>query len=258
MIAASAGAGFLHRGRPRRAGAAPGRLRLALATARAFRDVAARRGEWLHLPRAPAARRAQGAGARVHRGRMSPVFRTNGTTEPRRSPTTSAMPTTASPTGGCRSTAWSSARSLSLAELRAMPARTQITRHDCVEGWSAIGKWTGVPLGARCSTRPGCSRRRATSSSTAPTDEGSRHAPTTRASTSIDAFHPQTILAYEHERRGAARSATARRCGCASSASSATSTAKYVMRIEVVKLRPIGGGKGGYWEDRGYDWYAGI
>jgi DMSO/TMAO reductase YedYZ molybdopterin-dependent catalytic subunit len=36
--------------------------------------------------------------------------------------------------------------SLSLAELRRMPARTQITRHDCVEGWSCIGKWTGTPL----------------------------------------------------------------------------------------------------------------
>ena len=30
--------------------------------------------------------------------------------------------------------------SLSLADLRALPARTQITRHDCVEGWSSIGK----------------------------------------------------------------------------------------------------------------------
>ena len=29
-----------------------------------------------------------------------------------------------------------------------MPSRTQITRHDCVEGWSCIGKWKGVPLGA--------------------------------------------------------------------------------------------------------------
>ena len=38
--------------------------------------------------------------------------------------------------------------SLSLAELRAMPSRTQITRHDCVEGWSAIGKWKGAPLNA--------------------------------------------------------------------------------------------------------------
>ena len=37
---------------------------------------------------------------------------------------------------------------LSLNDLRLMPARTQITRHDCVEGWSAIGQWTGVPLSA--------------------------------------------------------------------------------------------------------------
>ena len=37
-------------------------------------------------------------------------------------------------------------REFSLADLKALPARTQITRHDCVEGWSAIGKWTGVPL----------------------------------------------------------------------------------------------------------------
>src|SRR3954447_14404130 len=36
--------------------------------------------------------------------------------------------------------------SLSLADLRALPARTQITRHDCVEGWSCIGKWKGAPL----------------------------------------------------------------------------------------------------------------
>ena len=35
---------------------------------------------------------------------------------------------------------------LSLAQLQAMPSRTQITRHDCVEGWSCIAKWTGVPL----------------------------------------------------------------------------------------------------------------
>jgi len=33
-----------------------------------------------------------------------------------------------------------------LEELRALPACTQITRHDCVEGWSCIGEWTGVPL----------------------------------------------------------------------------------------------------------------
>jgi DMSO/TMAO reductase YedYZ molybdopterin-dependent catalytic subunit len=38
-------------------------------------------------------------------------------------------------------------RSWSLAALKELPSRTQITRHDCVEGWSAIGKWTGIPLG---------------------------------------------------------------------------------------------------------------
>ena len=37
--------------------------------------------------------------------------------------------------------------SLSVADLRRLPPRTQITRHDCVEGWSAIGMWTGVQLG---------------------------------------------------------------------------------------------------------------
>ena len=41
--------------------------------------------------------------------------------------------------------------SFSLAELKALPARTQITRHDCVEGWSAIGEWTGVAARPRCS-----------------------------------------------------------------------------------------------------------
>ena len=45
----------------------------------------------------------------------------------------------------------------SLDELRAMPSRTQITRHDCVEGWSCIGKWKGALLGDCCG-RPGLSR----------------------------------------------------------------------------------------------------
>jgi len=36
--------------------------------------------------------------------------------------------------------------SFSLADLKRMPSRTQITRHTCEEGWSAIAQWTGVPL----------------------------------------------------------------------------------------------------------------
>lgn len=40
----------------------------------------------------------------------------------------------------------SSQTSFSLADLKALRTRTQITRHTCEEGWSAIGQWTGVPL----------------------------------------------------------------------------------------------------------------
>ena len=43
---------------------------------------------------------------------------------------------------------------LSLADLRALPSRTQITRHDCVEGWSCIGQWKGAQL-RRCSNARG-------------------------------------------------------------------------------------------------------
>ena len=40
----------------------------------------------------------------------------------------------------------SNKKSWTLAELVKMPQETQITRHICVEGWSAIGSWTGTPL----------------------------------------------------------------------------------------------------------------
>ena len=74
----------------------------------------------------------------------------------------------------------------------------------------------------------------------------------------VDAFHEQTILAYEMNGRplpvahGAPlRLRVERQLGY--------KMAKYVMRIEAVEsLDHIEGGKGGYWEDRGYEWYAGI
>ena len=50
-----------------------------------------------------------------------------------------------------------------------MPSRTQITRHDCVEGWSAIGKWTGVPLSTLLALGEAAAEARATSCSIAPT-----------------------------------------------------------------------------------------
>jgi len=148
--------------------------------------------------------------------------------------------------------------SLSLAELRAMPSRTQITRHDCVEGWSAIGQWSGVPLSAvlqRAGLRP---EAKYIVFHCADPMEGT---PESRYYESIgldDALHPQTILAYGlngHDlpvANGAPlRLRVERQLGY--------KMAKYVMRIEAVEsFAKIGGGKGGYWEDRGYEWYAGI
>lgn len=145
----------------------------------------------------------------------------------------------------------------SLADIRSLPSRTQITRHDCVEGWSAIGKWKGARLGAlleKAHLRPDA--RYVVFHCADPMGSGG-----TRYYESIDledAFHPQTILAYELNGKtleipnGAPlRLRLERQLGY--------KMAKYVMRLEIVSdFSKIGLGKGGYWEDRGYEWYAGI
>jgi DMSO/TMAO reductase YedYZ molybdopterin-dependent catalytic subunit len=150
--------------------------------------------------------------------------------------------------------------SLSLAELRALPARTQITRHDCVEGWSSIGKWTGARLGPlldRAGLKPGA---RYVVLHCADTLEQTLDG-TGRYYESIDlidAYHPQTLLAYAMNdaplkvAHGAPlRLRVERQLGY--------KHAKYVMRLEAVAdFAHIGRGKGGFWEDRGYEWYAGI
>jgi len=145
---------------------------------------------------------------------------------------------------------------LPLAHLMALPQREQITRHDCVEGWSAIGKWQGPQLSfvldlagllpqARyivfhCADRFGAT-------------------PYYESIDLIDAFHPQTILAWRMNGamlplgHGAPlRLRVERQLGY--------KQAKYVMRIEArASLAGLYGGKGGYWEDSsGYQWYAGI
>ena len=83
--------------------------------------------------------------------------------------------------------------SLSLAQIRALPARTQITRHDCVEGWSAIGKWTGLPL-RLVLQQAGLSNRARFIVFHCADSFGA--APYYESIDLIDAFHPQTILAW--------------------------------------------------------------
>ena len=146
---------------------------------------------------------------------------------------------------------------LSLNELRRLPSRTQITRHDCVEGWSAIAKWKGVRLSAllaQVGVRPDA-RYVVFHCADGMDDEGTLYYESIDLE---DARHEQTILAYEINDRalpveyGAPlRLRVERQLGY--------KMAKYVMRIELVaSFEDLGGGRGGYWEDRGYEWYAGI
>ncbi|OYX04396.1 MAG: molybdopterin-binding protein [Caulobacter vibrioides] len=150
--------------------------------------------------------------------------------------------------------------SLSLTELRSAPGRTQITRHDCVEGWSCIGKWSGARLGPllqRAGLKP---QARYIVFHCADEWFGppGRGVPYYESIDLIDAFHPQTILAYDLNGQplpmanGAPlRLRVERQLGY--------KMAKFVMRIEAVEsLAGIGRGKGGFWPDQGYEWYAGI
>lgn len=148
-------------------------------------------------------------------------------------------------------------RSFSLADLRAMPAQTQITRHDCVEGWSCIGQWTGPLLrDVLALVLPKPQARYVMFFCADPMDDGRDN-----YYESIDlrtAAHPQTLLAYALNGEtlpityGAPiRLRLGRQLGY--------KMAKYVMHIQLVSsYRPFGQGHGGYWEDQGYTWYAGI
>jgi DMSO/TMAO reductase YedYZ molybdopterin-dependent catalytic subunit len=148
----------------------------------------------------------------------------------------------------------------SLTDLKAMPARSQITRHDCVEGWSAIGGWTGVPLGYLLRTvgvAPGARYvvfRCADDLENSLDGSGMYY----ESIDLFDAFHHQTILAYAMNGKplDAAHGAPLR---LRVERQLGYKHAKYVMRIQVVeRVDNIQGGKGGFWEDRGYEWYAGI
>ena len=150
----------------------------------------------------------------------------------------------------------------SLADLRAMPSRTQITRHDCVEGWSCIGKWSGVRLGHLLDAVGVKEAARYVVFHCADTpDEASFGDEPAHFYGSIDltaARHEQTILAYDMNGapldvpHGAPlRLRVERQLGYKMS--------KYVMRMELVEsFAQIGDGHGGYWEDNGYTWYAGV
>jgi DMSO/TMAO reductase YedYZ molybdopterin-dependent catalytic subunit len=145
----------------------------------------------------------------------------------------------------------------SLDDLRQLPSRTQITRHDCVEGWSAIAKWKGTRMSALLDRVQPLPTARYVVCYCYDTMDPSG-AQYYESIDFEDAYHPQTILVYEWNdevlpiRYGAPlRLRVERQLGY--------KMPKYLKRIELVEgFNGIADGKGGYWEDRGYEWFAGI
>ena len=143
-----------------------------------------------------------------------------------------------------------------LAELRGMPLLTQITRHDCVEGWSAIGKWRGVRLAdVLAAAGPQSEARYVIFHCMDKSDDGS---PYYESLDLHQAAHPQTLLALDlndtpldPDHGAPVRLRVPTQLGYKS--------AKWVRRIEVAaSFAHLFAGKGGYWEDNGYEWYGGI
>jgi DMSO/TMAO reductase YedYZ molybdopterin-dependent catalytic subunit len=135
-------------------------------------------------------------------------------------------------------------RAWSLAELRALPQEEQITRHICVEGWSQIGQWSGVPL-PMFLRRVGADLRAKYVAFRCFDGYWS----------SIDmpsALHPQTILTLDFEQKpleppwGAPlRLRIPTKLGF--------KNPKYIASMAVTNDYP-----GGYWEDKGYNWFSGL
>ena len=146
--------------------------------------------------------------------------------------------------------------SLTLADIRALPQRTQITRHDCVEGWSAIGDWTGPQLAALLDA---AKVRKQANFILVRCADTLYNRPYYESIDMVDAYHPQTIIAHRlngeplPEKNGAPlRMRIERQLGY--------KQAKYMTAIEAVaSFDAVGDGKGGFWEDTaGYQWYAGV
>lgn len=189
---------------------------------------------------------------------LSPTFRSNGTAEPD-NPQYAALAANQFNDYALEvSGLVAKPRRYTLADLRALPSRTQITRHDCVEGWSAIGKWQGARLSALLdAVQPTAAARYVVFHCADPMEQGGT-SPYYESIDMDDAYHVQTILAYALNdaplpvKNGApVRLRVERQLGY--------KHAKYVMRLELVaSFAHIRDGKGGYWEDQGYQWYAGI
>ena len=131
-----------------------------------------------------------------------------------------------------------------LAELHALPEVSQITRHVCVEGWSAIGSWQGVPLSEFLKRIGADLRAKYVWFKCAEGYANTIDMPT--------ALHPQTQMTFKFDHKILTRA-----YGFPMKIRMPTKLGfkqpKYVVAMEVTNTD-----KGGYWEDQGYNWFGGL
>lgn len=135
-------------------------------------------------------------------------------------------------------------KSWTLGELYALPQETQITRHICVEGWSAIGSWTGVRLSEFLRRIGADTRAKYVWFQCA---EG--------YSTTIDmatALHPQTQLTFRFGDAILPR-AYGYPMKCRMPTKLGFKNPKYIVAMHVTNKD-----LGGYWENQGYNWHSGL
>ena len=130
-----------------------------------------------------------------------------------------------------------------LPELYALPQTSQVTRHICVEGWSAIGKWSGVRFSDFLARVGADTTAKYVGFKCADQYYSSIDMPT--------ALHPQTLLAFRY-----ADQILPPEYGFPMKLRVPTKLGfknpKHIMSMFVTNEYP-----GGYWEDQGYNWFSG-
>src|SRR4051812_24832912 len=144
---------------------------------------------------------------------------------------------------------------LSLSDLRRLPAAQFRVRHHCVEGWSAVASWQGVRVSEIAHLCGADRRARFVEFRSFELGQPSADASPIRYYSSWDresAEHPQTILAFG--RNGAQMT---REEGTPLRLYSAVKLGyKMVKWVDEIVFQPVR--TGGYWEDLGYEWFAGV
>ena len=140
--------------------------------------------------------------------------------------------------------------SFTLLMLQALPAVSYTVKHHCVEGWTTIGSWSGVPMSAIAAmVEPTADARFIRFDSFDVDRSGEAYM---NGWDLESAMHPQTIIAHAYNDRPLTpeHGAPARLYAPVKLGYKMT---KYLTRVTFTKERP-----GGYWEDRGYPWLAGL